>query len=75
MFQLHFTIAQAKQQILDKLSKVKSIGTFLRDGDGLKVTSPEGFVAVDRIGKAVKLVDRLEFAAANFQNAASRFGV
>jgi hypothetical protein len=75
LFQLHFTIAQAKQQILDKLSKVKSIGTFLRDKDGLRVTSPEGFVAVDRIGKAVKLVDRLEFAAANFQNAASRFGV
>jgi hypothetical protein len=45
---------------------VNSIGTFLETPDGFKVTSPEGFVAVDRIGKAYKLVDRLEFSRANF---------
>jgi hypothetical protein len=29
-------------------------------------TSPEGYVAIDHIGNAVKLVDRLEFSMANF---------
>ena len=51
----------------ETLSKVKSIGTFLRTDNGLKTTEPEGFVAVDRIkGNAVKLVNRLEFSRANF---------
>jgi hypothetical protein len=41
--------------------------TFLRTDDGFKITNPEGFVAVDRLkGNAVKLIDRLEFAHANF---------
>ena len=40
--------------------------TFVRTKNGYKVTQPEGFVAVDRLGKAVKLVDRLEFAHQNF---------
>ena len=52
--------------IIDKLNKAKSIGTFVRDGNGLKATNPEGYVAVDKKGKAVKLVDRLEFSIANF---------
>ena len=29
-------------------------------------TNPEGYVAVDKKGKAVKLVDRLEFSIQNF---------
>jgi hypothetical protein len=42
-------------------------GTFLRTDDGFRITNPEGFVAVDTLrGNAVKLVDRLEFAHANF---------
>jgi hypothetical protein len=44
--------------------------TFLRTDDGFKVTNPEGFVAVDKLkGNAVKLIDRLEFAHANFNAA------
>ena len=40
---------------------------FVDDGQGgLKVTAPEGYVAVDHIGDGVKLVDRLEFSRANF---------
>ena len=52
--------------MLDKLNSVKSIGTFVRSGNGYKVTNPEGYVAVDTTGKAVKFVDRLEFSAQNF---------
>ena len=44
----------------------ESIGTFLRTSDGFKVTAPEGFVAIDHVGKALKLVDRMEFSRANF---------
>lgn len=43
------------------------MNTFLRTRAGLKVTSPEGYVAVDHLtGGAVKLVDRLGFSQANF---------
>jgi hypothetical protein len=49
-----------------KLNKAKSIGTFKRTDKGLVATNPEGYVAVDKKGKAVKLVDRLEFSIQNF---------
>ena len=55
-----------KNFIIRKLQQVKQIGTFLRTDNGFKVTAPEGFVAIDHIGNAVKLVDRLEFSLANF---------
>jgi hypothetical protein len=64
---LYKDIMDAKNLLVNKLSQIKGIGTFLRTDDGLKVTAPEGFVAVDRVkGNAVKLVNRLEFSKANF---------
>ena len=39
---------------------------FIRTDSGYRVTAPEGFVATDKIGNVVKLVDRLEFSRANF---------
>ena len=38
---------------------------FNADGD-LVVTEPEGYVAIDQTGNAIKFVDRLEFSKANF---------
>jgi hypothetical protein len=66
MFMIAALMTSVKGLLLSKLKKVSSIGTFLETSDGFKVTSPEGFVAVDHIGNAVKLVDRLEFSRANF---------
>ena len=60
------TLQRAKKMIIDKLNSAKSIGTFKRTDRGLVATNPEGYVAVDKKGKAVKLVDRLEFSIANF---------
>jgi hypothetical protein len=61
-------IVDAKNMIVKTLQQIKQItGTFLKTDDGFKVTNPEGFVAVDKLkGNAVKLIDRLEFAHANF---------
>ena len=58
-------LTAAKLMIIRKLESVKGIGTFLKDGNGYKVTAPEGFVAI-KSGTALKLVDRLEFSTANF---------
>ena len=68
IFDLQNLLVRAKNMIVRKLQQVQdSVGTYLRvDEKGLKVTAPEGFVAIDKIGKAVKLVDRLEFSQANF---------
>jgi hypothetical protein len=58
---------EAKNIIVAKMNSGASINTFLRTKQGLTVTSPEGYVAVDHLtGGAVKLVDRLEFSKANF---------
>jgi hypothetical protein len=60
-------IVDAKMGIVKKLNTVRGIGTFIRTGNGYKVTNPEGYVAIDRIsGNAVKLVDRMEFSFNNF---------
>lgn len=60
-------IIDAKMIIINKLNTVKSIGTFVKTDNGFKVTTPEGYVAIDRIeGNAVKLVDRMEFSYNNF---------
>jgi hypothetical protein len=60
-------IVEAKNAIISKLNRVKSIGTFIRTSNGFKVTTPEGYVAIDRVGgNAVKLVDRMEFSFNNF---------
>jgi len=67
MFALRASLVKAKIFIVRKLERAKSIGTFIKTKNGFKVTSPEGFVAVDRISnKALKLVDRLEFSMQNF---------
>ncbi len=62
----YITLQTAKEQVLRKLERAENIGTFLRTPNGYKVTAPEGFVAIDHVGKALKLVDRLEFSRANF---------
>ena len=56
----------AKQMIIESLNRVKSIGTFKKTATGFEVVNPEGYVAIDRTGSAVKLVDRMEFAFNNF---------
>jgi len=68
IFDLQNFLVRAKNMVVQKLQQVQdSVGTYLRtDSTGLKVTAPEGFVAIDKIGNAVKLVDRLEFSQANF---------
>jgi hypothetical protein len=68
IFDLMNLIVDAKNMIVKTLQQIRQItGTFLKTDDGYKVTNPEGFVAVDKLkGNAVKLIDRLEFAHANF---------
>jgi len=59
-------IVSAKQLIITVLNRVKSIGTFKKTATGFETVNPEGYVAIDNDGKAVKLVDRMEFAFNNF---------
>ena len=62
----HITIGVAKQTLLQKMNQIQSIGNFLRTSTGYRVTAPEGYVAVDKVAGAIKLVDRLEFSRQNF---------
>jgi len=62
----HITLGTAKQTLLQKMNQIQSIGHFLKTSKGYKVTAPEGYVAVDKVAGAIKLVDRLEFSRQNF---------
>ncbi len=62
----HITLGNCKTTLLQKMNQIQSIGNFLRTSKGYRVTAPEGYVAVDRVAGAVKLVDRLEFSRQNF---------
>ena len=66
IFDLMNLIIEAKLMIIKKMDTASSMGTFLRTNDGMRVTAPEGYVAIDKVGSALKLVDRLEFSKANF---------
>ena len=61
-------LVDAKMLIVKKLNSVKGLtDTFIKTSNGFKVTNPEGYVAIDRVGgEAVKLVDRMEFSFNNF---------
>lgn len=61
-------LAEAKLIFVNKYNNaVYNTKHFKDDGQGgLVATAPEGFVAIDRFGDGVKLVDRLEFSRANF---------
>ena len=62
----HITLGNCKNTLLQKMNQIQSIGNFIRTSKGYRVTAPEGYVAVDKVAGAVKLVDRLEFSRANF---------
>ena len=62
----HITLGNCKNTLLQKMNQIQSIGNFLRTPNGYRVTAPEGYVAVDKVAGAVKLVDRLEFSRQNF---------
>ena len=68
LFKISKLLSQAKQMFINKYnSAVYTTKHFVDNGDGtLRVTAPEGYVAVQNDGNAVKLVDRLEFSRANF---------
>ena len=61
-----------KAYVLKKMNQAQAIGSFQQTDGGLEVTEPEGFVAVDKSGNAVKLVDRLGFSRRNL-TAISKF--
>ena len=52
--------------LLKKINSVKATKQFVKTDTGFKVTNPEGYVAIDNDGQAVKLVDRLSFSKDNF---------
>lgn len=66
VFELTNAIADAKKIIIAKMNEASEIGTFLRTNKGFVPTGVEGFVAIDKVGNAIKIVDRLEFSRANF---------
>jgi hypothetical protein len=59
-------ITALKTLFISKLNNIESIAHFYKTADGYEAGSPEGYVAIDHVGGAVKIVDRLEFSRRNF---------
>ena len=67
LLELTKALEQLKMFFVKKYNDAIKTKQFLVQPDGsLKVTNPEGYVAVDHQGNMIKLVDRLEFSRANF---------
>lgn len=66
IFEMQMHLAKSKKIIINKLNKASKLSTFLKTNNGFRVTGEEGYVAIDRKGNTVKLVDRLEFSYSNF---------
>ena len=66
IIRIHNATMQIKNKIIAQINSVQSTKQFIKTDQGYKVTSPEGYVAIDNDGQAVKLVDRLVFSKANF---------
>ena len=68
LFRVSRLLFEAKNVFISKYNNaVYNTKHFVDDGSGdLRVTNPEGYVAVDHAGNGVKFVDRLEFSRANF---------
>lgn len=66
IYEIVMLLTSAKNMVVNKLNQAGSIPTFLRTTSGFKVTDQEGYVAIDKVGGAIKLVDRMEFSRANF---------
>ena len=65
MLTFYKAVQTMKGFVLKKMNQAQAIGSFQQTDGGLEVTEPEGFVAVDKSGNAVKLVDRLGFSRRN----------
>lgn len=65
MLSFYKQVQKMKLYVLKKMNQAMQIGSFQQTDSGLQVTDPEGFVAVDKSGNAVKLVDRLGFSRRN----------
>tara|TARA_B000000609_G_scaffold158337_1_gene155930 strand:+ start:3051 stop:4265 length:1215 start_codon:yes stop_codon:yes gene_type:complete len=65
MLSFYKQVQSMKGFVLQKMNQAMAIGSFQQTENGLEVTEPEGFVAVDKSGSAVKLVDRLGFSRRN----------
>ena len=65
MLTFYRAVQTMKAFVLRKMNQAQAIGSFQQTDGGLEVTEPEGFVAVDKTGNAVKLVDRLGFSRRN----------
>ncbi len=72
MLMFYKAVQTMKGFVLKKMNQAMAIGSFSQTDSGLEVTEPEGFVAVDKSGNAVKLVDRLGFSRRNL-TAVSKF--
>lgn len=66
IYKIYVIITEIKNSIKRKLDSLDNIESFVETENGYEVSPAEGFVAVDRMGDAVKIVDRLDFSAKNF---------
>ena len=66
VYELYLMLISAKLVIMRKIANLQTTQAFAAQGEDFVPTSGEGFVAIDRLGNAIKLVDRMEFSRLNF---------
>jgi hypothetical protein len=62
VFSVYKKIIELKVLILDKIKQIESTGVFVKENDGYKVNSAEGYVAVGNDRGIVRLINRIEYS-------------
>ena len=68
-------LTSIKNTLYQKLKNIKAIDAFELKGDEYVVSDQEGFVAVDHVGDAVKIIDRLDFSKKNFAKESIEYSI
>ena len=68
IFTMMNLLIDAKEMVISKMDQASNITTLLRTKDGSQLTPPQGYVAIDTDGSALKLVNRMQFSHANFSS-------
>jgi hypothetical protein len=62
VFSVYKKIIELKMLILDKIKQIESTGVFVKENDGYKVNSAEGYVAVGNDRGIVRLINRIQYS-------------
>ena len=61
MFSIYKKLIELKILLLDKIKQIEATGVFVKDDNGYKIITSDGFVAIGHDRGIVRLVNKIEY--------------